>query len=161
VNTKVQEVATKTVWTCRSDEPLSAAAKLMWEHDIGAVPVLNGEGELVGIVTDRDACVCAYFAGEPLAAVPIERAMSRVVFTIDLAQTIEEAEELMRSKQVRRLAVVDAGELVGMLSVGDLAQAAQTWEAVTPSEVNATLAAIVEPRQAAVVAAKGSPRPRL
>jgi CBS domain-containing protein len=150
---KVQEVMTKTVWTCRSDEAMSAAARLMWEHDIGAVPVLGAKGQLVGILTDRDLCMGAYFTGKSLAAVPVEHAMSKVVFTIEPAQTVEKAEELMRSKQIRRLPVVDAGELVGMISLGDLAQAAQARRAVTASEVNATLAGIVEPRRGSIVAA--------
>ncbi len=150
---KVQEAMTKTVWTCRADEAMSVAARLMWEHDIGAVPVLGANGEIVGIVTDRDLCMGAYFAGEALAAVPVEHAMSKVVFAIEPAQTIDKAEELMRSKRIRRLPVVDAGKLVGMISLGDLAQAAQARKAVTASEVNATLAAIVAPRRTSVAAA--------
>jgi CBS domain-containing protein len=95
----------------------------------------------------------AYFSGEPLTAVPVEHAMSKVVFRIEPAQTVEKAEELMRSKRIRRLPVVEGGKLVGMISLGDLARAAQARKAVTASEVNATLAAIVDPRRAAVVAA--------
>lgn len=149
----VREVMTKTVWTCRASEPMAAAARLMWEHDIGAVPVLDGKGKLVGIVTDRDLCMGAYFTGEPLTAVLVEHAMSKVVFRIDGAQTLEKAEELMRSKRIRRLPVVEGEKLVGMITLGDLARAAQARKAVTASEVNATLAAIVEPRHAAAVAA--------
>jgi CBS domain-containing protein len=146
----VQDVMTKTVWTCHTGEAMSAAARLMWEHDIGAVPVLDPRGRLVGIVTDRDVCMSAYFAGEPLTAVPLERGMSKLVSRIEAAQTIEKAEELMRSKRVRRLPVVEGDRLVGMISLADIARAAQTRKAVSASEVNATLAAIVEPRPAPV-----------
>jgi CBS domain-containing protein len=146
----VQGVMTKTVWTCRTDEAMSAAARLMWEHDIGAVPVLDAKGKLVGIVTDRDLCMCAYFTGEPLTAVPVEHAMSKAVFRIEPGQTIEKAEELMRSKRIRRLPVVEGDALVGMISVGDIARVAQTRKAVSARDVNATLAAIVEPRLASV-----------
>jgi CBS domain-containing protein len=149
----VQEVMTKTVWKCRSDEAMSVAARLMWEHDIGAVPVLDAKGKLAGIVTDRDLCMCAYFTGEPLSAVPVEHAMSKVVFGIEPSQTVEKAEELMRSKRIRRLPVVEGDDLVGMISLGDLARAAQARKAVTASEVNATFAAIAEPRWTAAVAA--------
>ena len=150
---KVQEVMTKTVWTCRTDEAMAAAARLMWEHDIGAVPVLDAKGKLVGIVTDRDLCMGVYFTGEPLTAVPVEHAMSKVVFTVEPSQTVDKAEELMRSKQIRRLPVVEGDKLLGMLTLGDLARAAQARKAVTATEVNTTLAAIVEPRLAAVAAA--------
>jgi CBS domain-containing protein len=150
---KVQDLMTKTVWTCRADEPTSAAARLMWEHDIGAVPVLGADEKIVGIVTDRDLCMGAYFSGESLATVPVEHAMSKVVFTIEPTQTVDKAEELMRSKQIRRLPVVDAGKLVGMISLGDLARAAQARKAVAAGEVNATFAAVVEPRRVAAAAA--------
>jgi len=150
---KVQELMTKTVWTCRADESLAAAARSMWEHDIGAVPVLGAEEKIVGIVTDRDLCMSAYFTGELLAGVPIEHAMSKVVFTIEPTQTLDKAEELMRSKQIRRLPVVDAGKLVGMVSLGDLARAAQARKAVSPGEVSSTFAAVVEPRRVSAVAA--------
>lgn len=149
----VREVMTKTVWTCRGDEAMSAAARLMWEHDIGAVPVVDAGGKIVGIVTDRDLCMCAYFTGEPLAAVPVEHAMSKVVFTIGPAQPVEKAEELMRSKAIRRLPVVEGEELVGMITLGDLARAAQARRGVAAGDVNATLAAIVEPRPTAAAAA--------
>ncbi len=149
---KVREVMTGTVWTCRAEEAMSAAARLMWEHDIGAVPVLDAKGQLAGIVTDRDLCMGAYFTGEPLAAVPVEHAMSKVVFTSEPGQTVEQAEELMRSKRIRRLPVVEKGKLVGIISLGDLARAAQGRKAILASEVNATLAAIVEPRRMAAAA---------
>ncbi len=148
----VREVMARTVWTCRADEALAGAARVMWEHDVGAVPVLDEEGKLAGIVTDRDPCMGAYFSGEPLAAVPVAHVMSRVVFAIEPAQTLEKAEELMRAKQVRRLPVVDGEKLVGMISLGDLARAAQARKAIAVNEVNATLAAIVEPRPAAAAA---------
>ena len=146
----VQEVMTKTVWTCRTDEAMSAAARLMWEHDIGAVPVLDASGRLVGIVTDRDVCMSAYFAGQPLTAVPLEQGMSKSVSKIEPAQTIEKAEELMRSKRIRRLPVVEGDKLVGMISLADISLAAQARKAVSVSEVNMTFAAIVEPRLASV-----------
>jgi CBS domain-containing protein len=149
---KVQELMTKTVWTCRADEPTSASARLMWEHDIGAVPVLGADEKIVGIVTDRDLGMSAYFSGEPLAAVPVEHAMSKVVFTIEPTQAVEKAEELMRSKQIRRVPVVDAGKLVGMITLGDLARAAQVRKAVTAGDVNATFAAVVEPRRVSAAA---------
>lgn len=146
---KIKELMTKTVWTCRADDPMSAAAWLMWEHDIGAVPVLGGDGHLEGIVTDRDLCMAAFFTGQPLANVRVDRAMSKLVYTVNPSQDIATAEELMRSKQIRRLPVVEDGKLIGMLSLGDLARAARRRREITTEEVDATFAAIVEPRFAA------------
>lgn len=149
---KIKELMAKTVWTCRADEPMSTAARLMWEHDVGAVPVLGADASLVGIVTDRDLCMAAYFTGEPLASAHVERAMSKVIFTVNPSQDLEAAEEIMRSKQIRRLPVIEDGKLVGMISLGDLARAARRRKGVTTDEVDATFAAIVEPRFAAAAA---------
>ena len=150
---KVEDAMTKAVWSCREDESLACAARLMWDHDIGAVPVLGGDGELVGIVTDRDLCMAAYFGGERMSSIPLGRVMSKVVFTVEPGQSVELAEDLMREKQVRRLPVVDGGQVVGMITLGDLARAAKVRRQITGNEVSATFAAIVEPRAAVSAAA--------
>jgi CBS domain-containing protein len=152
----VRDAMAKEVWSCRADEPLSTAARLMWEHDVGAVPVVDAVGKLTGIITDRDVCMAAYFTGGPLAAEPVRAHMSTQVFTATPEDRVEAAEELMQSKQIRRLPVVDvAGQLVGMVSLSDLARAAATRgsKLLDSSEVIATLAAIVQPRARLVAAA--------
>jgi CBS domain-containing protein len=145
---RVQEIMTKEVWTCRPEETLAAVAKLMWDHDVGTVPVVAADGKLVGILTDRDLCMTAYFTGSPLGSIPVSHAMSKKVFCARPGQTVAAAEELMRSKQVHRLPVLDeAGKLVGMVSLSDLARAARRGaKGIDGSAVTATLAAIVEPR---------------
>jgi len=150
---RVEDAMTKAVRSCREDESLSCAARLMWDHDIGAVPVLGSDGKLVGIVTDRDLCMAAYFSGERMSSIPVGRVMSKVVFTVEPGQSVEVAEDLMREKQVRRLPVIDGGQVVGMITLGDLARTAKVRRQITGNEVSATLAAIVEPRAAAVSAA--------
>ena len=152
----VREAMAKEVWSCHADEPLSAAARIMWEHDVGAVPVVDAAGKLAGIITDRDVCMAAYFTGGPLAAEPVRPHMSTQVFTTTPENRVEAAEELMRSKQVRRLPVVDAARrVVGMVSLSDLARAAaeRGRKLLDSSEVIATLAAIVQPRARLVAAA--------
>jgi CBS domain-containing protein len=143
---KIKEVMANVVWTCHENDPLSVPARLMWEHDIGAVPVLGAEEKLVGIVTDRDLCMSAYFTGAPLGSTPVSHAMSTVVFTVEPEQSVEAAEGLMRTKQIRRLPVMTGAKVVGMISLGQIARAAKGKKEVTAGEVSATLAAIVEPR---------------
>jgi predicted transcriptional regulator len=150
---RVEDVMTKNVWTCRAEEPLSTAAKLMWDHDIGAVPVVGDDNRLVGIVTDRDVCMAAYFTGAALASLPIAHAMSKTVFTVGPSQDLQGAEKLMSEKQVRRLPVLDRDKVVGMITVGDLARASKAPEQVSGGEVSATLAAIMQPRGQPVAAA--------
>ncbi len=144
---RVREIMAKEVWTCVADEPLTAAARIMWERDVGVVPVVDEDGKLVGILTDRDVCMSAYFTGAPLGAIPARSAMSTEVFCAGPGQSVASAEELMRSKQVHRLPVQDeSGKLVGMVSLSDLARAATGGGRGAGSAVTATLAAIAEPR---------------
>ncbi len=152
----IREAMAKEVWTCHADEPLAAAARIMWDHDVGAVPVVDPAGKLVGIITDRDICMAAYITGKALDAEPVSAHMSRQVFTTTPADRAEAAEELMRSKQIRRLPVVDAlGAIVGMVTLSDLARAAaeRGRKAIDSSEVIATLAAICQPRARLTAAA--------
>ena len=146
---KVQEVMAKEVSTCRADDALATAARVMWERDIGAVPILGAEGKLVGIITDRDICMAAYFTGGQLSSIAIGEHMSKEVFTAEPDQNIESAEELMRSKQIRRLPVLDeARALVGMVTLGDVARAAAARgrKGGPVEDVAATLAAVSQPR---------------
>jgi CBS domain-containing protein len=130
---KIRDAMTREVWTCRPDEPALTAARLMWEHDVGALPVTEAGGALVGIVTGRDISMRAYIAGEALAQFPVATAMSHRVFTIGADEPLAAAEQVMRSKMVRRLPVVEDGKVVGMLSLGDVtrAEAAQAGAATT------------------------------
>jgi CBS-domain-containing membrane protein len=120
----VQEIMTDAVASCSSDEPLNAAARQMWEHDCGAVPVVAG-GKLVGIITDRDICMAAYTQGRPLTAIAIRDVMARHVHACRSDDTLERAASLMADARVRRLPVVDAEHrLVGIVSMADIARSA-------------------------------------
>ncbi len=152
----IRETMAKEVWTCHADEPLAAAARIMWDHDVGAVPVVDPASKLAGIITDRDICMAAYITGKPLDSEPVGAHMSKQVFTTAPTDRAETAEELMRSKQIRRLPVVDAaGTIVGMVTLSDLARAAaeRGRKVIDSGEVIATLAAICQPRAGLTAAA--------
>jgi CBS domain-containing protein len=120
----VKELMTSMPSACRIGETVNEAARIMWERDCGAVPVLDAAGHVAGIVTDRDICMAAYFHGVPLAAIPVADVMSRELCTCQAHDELRSAERLMRDHQVHRLPVVDdRGSLVGILSLSDLAQA--------------------------------------
>jgi CBS domain-containing protein len=154
---RVEEFMTKSPRTCRSDDTLSQAAQIMWEADCGAVPVVSsdGEGRVVGIVTDRDVCMAGYTRGRPLQEIRVREAMAKDLRCCKASDTLAEAEASMRSAQVRRLPVVDeSGHLVGLLSLADLAREAARERgskrpAISEEEVGDTLASICEPRQVA------------
>ncbi len=121
----VKTIMTENVCGCLPDDPLNVAARLMWEHDFGAVPVLSPEGQLCGIVTDRDICMAAYTKGLPLTAILIRDVMSRHVHACSPEDTLERAATLMADAQVRRLPVTDAeGRLVGVVALADIARSA-------------------------------------
>lgn len=150
---KVEQIMSRPAITCRSDDPAARAAQLMWDADIGCVVVLDAGERLVGIITDRDICMAAFFRGEALAQIPVGEVMSKAVAVVRQDDRLGMAEALMRSKKVRRLPVVDGKDkVVGLLSLNDVARAAQQQRGrrvpdVAGDEVVSTLGAICEPRR--------------
>ena len=147
----VSEIMTKDVACCSADDPMDVAARRMWDHDCGCVPVLR-DGVVAGVITDRDICMAAFTRGLPLSAMKVDSAMSHDAWTCRPSDSIAEAERLMKDHQVRRLPVVGArGEIVGILSLNDIARAASARRherkpALTEDEVAQTLAATCQPR---------------
>ena len=147
----VAQIMSRLVHTCRPDDTLAVAVGKMWDHDVGCVPVVDSEGRVIGMLTDRDAVMGAYTQGRPLDQLPVSVAMARKVFSCQPADALIAAEESMRRWQIRRLPVVDAGgTLVGILSLNDIAREAdrevgRKGREVSAQEVTATLAAVCEP----------------
>ena len=112
-------------------------------------------GRLVGMITDRDICMAAYFAGRALNEMRVADAMTKAVCACNPEDDLAEARSIMRETAVRRLPVIDESErVVGLLSLADLAREAlrQRWAMncdITVGEVGLVLAAICEPRQVA------------
>lgn len=120
----VRQIMSEAVASCGPDEPLNAAARHMWEHDCGVVPVL-ANGALVGIITDRDICMAAYTQGRPLDSIAIKDVMARHVHACSPDDTLARAASLMADAQVRRLPVVDGQHhLLGIVSLADIARSA-------------------------------------
>lgn len=139
--------------TCKADDSLKMAAGLMWDYDCGALPVVDEDHRLVGIITDRDICMATYSQGAPPHAVPVARAMAREVVACYAEDTPLRVEQIMCEHQVRRLPVVDPnGRVVGLVSINDLVResavvgAEPTQPGMSPAEIVSTIAAIGEPR---------------
>ena len=115
----IADVMTPDLVTCGPDDELHQAAKLMRDQNIGDVVVVD-ETAVRGIVTDRDLVVRAIAAGlDP--ATRVREVLSDRVVTVDARAGVETAAEIMRDQAIRRLAVVDGEQLVGIVSIGDLA----------------------------------------
>lgn len=144
----MKDVMRHPVVTCSLESDVNHAAQLMWEHDCGAVPVVDDEGRLSGIVTDRDVCMAAYTQGAPLRSIPVATAMAKDVLACHVSDSVDTAEELMREGQVRRIPVIDNdGRPVGIVSMNDLARlAAHARKSGVDREIVQTLAAICSPR---------------
>lgn len=150
----VEQCMSKSPRACTQADTLSTAARLLWEHDLGALPVVDHAGAVVGMITDRDLCMAAYTSGLPLHATHVGRHMSRTVFSIGAKAEASKAAELMKSRKVRRLPVVENGRLVGMVTLSDIARTAGRngrSRGLSGDEIAALLASVTEPRSSAVV----------
>lgn len=116
---EVREVMTSNVRLATPDQSISESARIMAECDSGVVPVYEDD-KLVGMVTDRDIVVRAIAdGGQPSR--PIRDVVTSVVVTATPDMSTREAAQLMSEHQIRRLPVVEAERLVGIVSLGDLA----------------------------------------
>lgn len=156
---KAKDLMTAAVKCCADYNTLNTAAQIMWENDVGCVPVVNHEGHVIGMVTDRDICMSAYTQGVPLTAATVTSAMSREISCCAADDDIHAVEKLMREKQVHRLPVVDRnGRPVGLISLNDIARAAakeaemKQARQVSDSEVAQVLASVCAPRHRVIQA---------
>jgi CBS domain-containing protein len=148
--TRVKDLMTKQVSSCIATSTLAEAARIMWEHDCGAVPVLDetGWGRVVGMITDRDIAMGAYLQGKPLAEMCVLDVMARGLNTCTPDESLERAAETMASAQVRRLPVIDeGGRLVGLLTLAQIARASDgDGRDGAAAQVGHTLSRICAPR---------------
>ena len=126
---KVREIMTTDVRSCSPDASLAEAATLMWENDCGAVPLVNGAGQAVGIITDRDICMAVSTKNRLASDITVGEVSAGHVRTCRPEADVNEALNLMRRGQFRRLPVTDEdGVLVGILSLADVIRHAKKGE---------------------------------
>lgn len=146
----IDTIMTKNPSTCSSEASLADAARTMWETDVGCLPVLDAEGFPIAMITDRDICMAAYTQGRALSTSHVWSAMSKRLVSVTPSANLSEVEALMQKNQIRRVAVVNVtGQLVGIVTLGDIARHSETSRLRKPIEglgVARTLASIVERR---------------
>jgi CBS domain-containing protein len=118
---KVRELMTKQVIRIHPEEPVEVAARTLTQYNIGALPVCGRDGQLYGMVTDRDLVTRCMAAGRNPGSMKVRDVMTGQVISAGPDMEASAAAHLMGRQQVRRLPVVENGKLCGMVSLGDLA----------------------------------------
>ena len=120
---KIEKLMQRGVQTCNPGDNLASAAKVLWETDCGSAPVVVANGRLVGVITDRDICMSAFFKATRLDQIRVADSMARQIVQAQAKDALKLAVERMCEARVRRLPIVDsAGVLIGILTLADLAR---------------------------------------
>jgi CBS domain-containing protein len=118
---KVMDVMTRSLATCVPDAPVAQAVRTMRDMKIGDILVVDEAGKLKGIVTDRDLAIGALAADTDMRMAPVSDYMTTGMVTGQPNWDLAQAAKVMSQHQVRRLPIVDGGQLVGIVSLGDVA----------------------------------------
>ena len=122
---KISELMTPNPCAIDADKPVSYAARMLTDEDVGLAPIVEGD-RLVGTLTDRDIVTRVVAEGWDPQSVTVREVASTDVVTIDPEQDLSEALRLMATNQVRRLPVVEEdGRLVGVVAQADVAREAK------------------------------------
>lgn len=117
----VRDVMTPNPKSLSNSDSVIEAARIMRDQDTGVVPIVDGN-KIIGMVTDRDIVVRAIADGKDINNVRVNEIMTKSVRTVKEDAPVNEVLNLMSSAEIRRLPVVnDRNELVGIVSIGDVA----------------------------------------
>lgn len=136
---RIGEIMTLDPQTVRPGDTLQSAAQQMDDLNVGVLPVCEG-GRLIGVLTDRDIVVRSTSAGQDPRTATVADAMTTDAHTVTEDASVLDALRIMEEHQLRRVPVVnEAGKLVGIVSLGDLAaagtpEAGDALEAISGSE---------------------------
>lgn len=131
--TTARDVMTADVEILGVDDTARTAAERMARSDIGALPVCGEDRRLVGVVTDRDIVLEVVARGQDPDSVQVGTLAQGEAVTIGADDSLDEARRTMAEHQVKRLPVIDGRQLVGIVSLADVAQTgedAQTGDTV-------------------------------
>ena len=117
---KVREVMTSLVDWVTLDTTVIEVAQLMKKDDVGSIPICK-DNRLMGMITDRDIVLKVVATGGNTNNLSAEDIMSTEVISVTADQDVHEAAKLMSKYQIRRLPVLEADKLVGIVAIGDLA----------------------------------------
>jgi len=128
---KATDLMTKNPETCEASDTLRAAIEIMRDEDCGLVPITggNGEGRVVGVITDRDAALYLGREDRKPSEVRVSEVMKPDVISCGPDADVSEITGMMERAQVRRILVCEGERLVGVISTADVARGAARSEA--------------------------------
>lgn len=147
---QVHSLMTPTPKTCHPEDTLDRAAAILWNADCGVVPVVDWEGRLSGMITDRDICMAAWSRGVPLGECTVESTMAHDVKSCAPDCSVQDVVELMTRHKLRRIPVASADrKLLGIVSIADLARYLESLPEDHPARslMVPLLAAVSTPRR--------------
>jgi CBS domain-containing protein len=118
---KVKDICSCSTVTVSPQDTIAHAAKKMANHNVGALPVVDYSGRVLGMITDRDITIRSIAQGKDPERYSVSDIMSDHISCVCLDADISSATKIMSEAKVRRLPVVDDGKVVGFLSLGDIA----------------------------------------
>ena len=136
---KVSDIMSDRVVTIDEREPVIAAARLLKRMNLGALPVTDRGGKLVGMLTDRDIVLRCVALGGDARTMTAGDVMTRGVVTATPDVKVDDAAKRMGRGQVRRLPVVENGKLGGMLSLADMARKCDMEAAAALADISSNL----------------------
>lgn len=110
----------REVFTVKSHETLHDVARMLDARRIGAVVALDDDGSIAGVLSERDIVRQMARNGEGALSMPVADAMTRAVITVESTETMDNALQLMTDRRIRHLPILQAGRLIGVVSIGDL-----------------------------------------
>jgi CBS domain-containing protein len=112
----------RAVFSVGPEAPVLEAIRAMAEHHVGALLVMKGE-VLAGIVSERDYARKVILRGRSSSDTPVRDIMTSPVLTVSPDNSVEQCMQVVTDKRVRHLPVLEAGRVIGMVSIGDLVKA--------------------------------------
>ncbi len=125
----VLDTKDNNIWSISPRETAFKAIEMMADKNIGALLVID-EGELVGVFSERDYARKVILKGKSSKEVKVEELMTSPVLSIHPEKSIEECMALMTTSHHRHLPVVEAGKLIGLVSIGDVVNALITTQRI-------------------------------
>lgn len=110
----------REVWSIDSSRSVYRAIETMAEMEVGALPVLDADQKLAGIISERDYARKVILKNKVSRDTTVADIMTRNVIVVSEATTVDECMALMSQRKIRHLPVMEGAELVGMITVGDL-----------------------------------------